>query len=130
MISSSILIRMSEKDILEGLSSEHVTKVIKISDSKPTFKLSFSKETPPSVLSICPGHYARVRPVYPLPVRLLKCQQFCHSCTTCRSKHVVCSRCGNASSETHDPHTCARDENCFHCKGSHQASSKSYSFMC
>ena len=82
----------------------------------------FSKETPPTALSICQGHFARVRPVYSSPVRCFNCQQYGHSRTNCRRRHVVCRRCGSAASDTRDPHTCARDEHCFHCKGSHQAS--------
>ena len=94
------------------VSSQHVTKVIKISDSNPIFKLSFSK-TPPTVLSICPGHSARMQPVYPLPLRYFKSQQYGHSRTTCRSKHA-CGRCGSTASDIHDPRTCAREELCFH----------------
>ena len=124
IITSSILQHMTEKDILEGLSSQHVSKVTRLPQSKATFRLSFDQTSPPKVLILCTGHTAKVRMVYPLPTRCFKCQYYGHSHTTCRNRRVICGRCGKEASQTHDPKNCTEPENCFHCNLPHAATSR------
>ena len=123
IITCPVLRNMHVDDILEGLCHHHITKVTRISQATATFRLAFNIITPPQTINICPGHTVRVRPVYPLPTRCFKCQNYGHSHTSCRSKCTICSNCGQEGDENHDPKSCTRPAQCFHCKEPHSATS-------
>lgn len=121
LVSSSLLPRMSDKDILAGLSDQKVVKVARRAGN--TYRLTFCQPTPPPEITLCTGFVVPVRRAYPLPLRCFRCQHYGHSHTTCKSTRVVCARCGQQANANHDPQSCSLPEWCFHCKTAHSASS-------
>lgn len=119
----ALLNRMPEADILEGLNSQKVTKVVRVNRDSATYRFTFSTPSLPATLTLGTGHTVSVRKAYPLPLRCFTCQQYGHSHSSCKSKKHICVRCGQAADESHDVKSCNRPEHCFHCKEPHAASS-------
>ena len=118
-----VLNYMSEADILENLTNQQVTKVVRVSRESATYRATFGTPNLPPTIRLTTGHTVPVRKAYPLPLRCFLCQQYGHSHKACKSKKTVCTRCGQQTGEGHDSKTCDRPEFCVHCREPHSASS-------
>ena len=123
IVTCPILNHLTELDILEGLAPQSFNKVIWLSAESGTYKLTFGTPTPPKMVTLCHGHIVPVRPAYPLPTCCFRCQHYDHSHTTCKSTRVICGRCGQEQTDSHDSKSCNRDAHCFHCNTPHAATS-------
>ena len=116
----------SDEEILDGLASQHVSHVHRISvlregDRKPTgtFILTFNTPNTPKTLKI--GYLqVRVEIYIPNPVRCYNCQRYGHFKTNC-SRPAACEKCGQ---DGHTSETCEGPPHCVNCQGCHPANSK------
>ena len=116
----------SDEEILDGLASQHVSHLHRISVvregvRKPTgtFILTFNTPKPPKTLKI---GYMQVRvDIYiPNPVRCFNCQRYGHFKSNC-NRPATCEKCGQ---EGHSGDTCEGSPRCVNCQGCHPANSK------
>ena len=120
------LARMSETEIQQALSDQHVAEVKRISVKRDgsrvqtnTYILTFKSCSLPQSIKV---GYLRV-PVemyVPNPMRCFKCQRFGHHRDNCRS-HELCARCGG---NDHSSETCQLEPRCVNCEGSHWSNSR------
>ena len=117
---------MTEDEIQQALSDQHVSEIKRISVTRDgkrvpthTYILTFKSCVLPSVVKV---GYLRVPvdPYIPNPLRCYKCQRFGHHRERCRS-HEVCARCGG---NDHSDGTCQLDPKCVNCDGSHESRSR------
>lgn len=117
---------MTEREIQQDLSDQHVSEVKRISITRDgkrvptgTYILTFQSAILPSVIKV---GYMRV-PVQlyiPNPLRCYKCQHFGHHRENCRL-HDLCARCGG---NDHSDGTCQLDPKCVNCGGNHESRSR------
>ncbi|GBN89332.1 hypothetical protein AVEN_63608-1 [Araneus ventricosus] len=127
VISDNELMKSTEEEILEGLSSQGVTAVKRIFMKKGTSLvatkhviLTFNTTKLPSTVKA--GYiYCKTRLYIPNPIRCFKCQRFGHSKTACRGRQTCC-KCASVDHLTSD---CQSAELlCANCKQPHSADSK------
>lgn len=127
VISEDDLMESQEEEILEGMRSQGVVAVKRITirrDDKelPTRHLVLTFELNSLPSSVKAGYLnCRVRPYIPNPVRCFRCQRFGHGSRSCRGRET-CARCGSSE---HNADDCHEDMKCVNCKGKHPAYSRS-----
>ena len=84
--------------------------------------LTFNSPTLPYTLYIPGERYdCRIYPFHRRPMLCTSCQRYGHTGKRCRSQTVVCRRC---STPGHSSTNCTSEAQCFHCKGPHEAGSR------
>lgn len=117
---------IDQQEILEELSSQHVSDVYKVSVMRDgrrnytnTIFLTFNRPSLPDHVQIGFLHI-KVSPYIPNPMRCFQCQRFGHFVKNCRRKPACC----NCGSEDHQESECQEPPKCLNCKQNHAASSK------
>jgi len=116
---------MSDAELLDRLSSQHVTEVFNFPNKSDnsrshSFVLTFSRHTLPDRVYIW-NNAIPVEFPHPNPRQCSNCREFGHGGRTCR-KEKVCDNCGQSSD--HDTSVCPNEESCCNCGEKHPASSK------
>lgn len=125
VISCFDLIHMEEDDILNGLLSQGVIKVQRITKKQngervnsPALILTFNKSTYPAHVRIGLLRTS-TRPYYPNPLLCYGCFRFGHPRARCPGPQ----RCFNCSAE-HQVEECGETAFCLNCRGSHRPNSR------
>jgi hypothetical protein len=123
VIRSSELAKLSDDELLAELSSQGVTAIKNIFQTRDgqrrktnTIILTFALATPPSRINA--GYEScTVSEYIPNPLRCFRCQQFGHGQSAC-TKAAMCAKCGMPAHGTDD---CSRNAHCTNCGGEHPA---------
>ncbi|XP_055589130.1 uncharacterized protein LOC129741432 [Uranotaenia lowii] len=121
------LVSLSDKEILQELTSEHVVKVSRMSKKDKagksvdtgTFILTFDLNILPASINV--GFYlCKVKPYIPSPLRCKNCLHYGHTKNHCKGNQA-CAMCGQMF---HGSSECASLPKCINCSGDHSALSR------
>lgn len=126
---------LTDKEILEGLASQHVTEIKRITRRIPNKKervnsasiiITFNLPQLPEKIHVA-FQSISVRPFIPRPLRCFNCQEYGHGSTSC-AKPSVCGKCSSNSHPKTDE--CKNTDLCTNCGDDHPSwSSKCPTFV-
>lgn len=120
---------LTDDEILEGLQSQHVVAIKRITRRIPgkpepvnsqSAILTFNLPQLPEKVHLA-FQSANVRPYIPHPLRCFKCQKYGHGSFTCKQIAI----CANCAEHNHGrPDECRNEVKCTNCNGAHPAWSR------